>query len=147
MDVVSQPQFVDPIYEDTLSEELPSSVPPAWCVVPVDENAEPTSIGSSAHLVQACTPCVYFVGRVCRKGIFCDYCHFPHKTTKWKQLQKHLRLRIKQRIDEMEASKTTSNSGSACRLGVERGSARSIISQWGLQNGDMLYVWPEVIHL
>jgi len=47
-------------------------------IIPLDENGNPTSLGSIHHATGKCTPCD-FVPRSagCKKGVACEYCHFP----------------------------------------------------------------------
>jgi len=48
--------------------------------VPLDDNGNPTSIGSIGHATGNCTVCI-FVHTMpgCSNGIACSFCHFEHK--------------------------------------------------------------------
>jgi len=46
----------------------------------LDEQGNPTSIGSATHYEGTCKPCVFVTSkRECRNGVNCTFCHFPHK--------------------------------------------------------------------
>ena len=44
----------------------------------LDENDEPTSVGSILHDERSCKPCVAAHAGKCEAGIFCTCCHRTH---------------------------------------------------------------------
>jgi len=62
---------------DLLRRTRTMSLSEVCALVPVNENGEPTSVGSVLHLCRhkSCKPCVNVAG--CIKGVRCRYCHFP----------------------------------------------------------------------
>jgi len=48
--------------------------------IPKDDHGNLTSIGSIAHVVGECKPCLFVhTGTGCQSGAHCDFCHFVHK--------------------------------------------------------------------
>ncbi len=45
----------------------------------LDENSEPTSIGSMLHEKDMCKVCVFAFAGNCTNGVFCEFCHLPHR--------------------------------------------------------------------
>jgi len=68
-------------------------------LVPLDEDGEPTSVGSFAHECGDCIPCIYRSRGLCVRGMNCDFCHVRHSTLKCKRPRppKHVRERLRRR--------------------------------------------------
>jgi len=67
------------------SASVPASTPPRTFkqgddTVLLDEQGNPTSVGSVSHYEGTCKPCLFVTThRECRNGLSCTFCHFPHK--------------------------------------------------------------------
>merc|ERR1712129_304556 len=67
------------------STSLPAKSPPRTLTqgdvtVLLNEQGNPTSIGSANHYEGTCKPCLFVTThRECRNGLNCTFCHFPHK--------------------------------------------------------------------
>jgi len=67
------------------SASVPAATPPkplkqGDVTVLLDEQGNPTSVGSATHYEGTCKPCLFLTThRECRNGLNCTFCHFPHK--------------------------------------------------------------------
>jgi len=65
-------------------------------VVPVDENGQPTSIGSMLHASATCRLCA-FPANQCKSGVYCFYCHLKHNCKQRKARRSKMRMGKSQR--------------------------------------------------
>jgi len=71
---------------------------------PVDENGEPTSMGSALHAEGQCKPCAFHpTSSGCAMGSDCRFCHLPHKSSGKIRLRpcKGKRMRTKRMFDRL----------------------------------------------
>lgn len=81
--------------EDSNPVEWSSMVPPTAADVPLDQNGEPTSIGSFRHAIGSCKACIFHNQGCCNKGAACTFCHFQHTSNNSLRLCKGKRERYK----------------------------------------------------
>lgn len=63
--------------------------------VPLDEQGNPTSVGSISHATGKCKRCLFVSTKVgCVNGVLCPFCHFPHSRKKPMRPNKEKRNRF-----------------------------------------------------
>mmetsp|Transcript_42163 Transcript_42163/g.106139 ORF Transcript_42163/g.106139 Transcript_42163/m.106139 type:complete len:281 (-) Transcript_42163:37-879(-) len=71
--------------------------------VPLDEDGQPTSLGSIDHAFDTCRPCVFKRSKLgCHSGIQCNFCHLPHKRKSKQRPCKGKRDRHKKLIERVQ---------------------------------------------
>jgi len=99
------------VSRETLENLSPEELEERLRDVRLDENGEPTSIGSSEHEV-SCKPCLFVHSRVgCQKGVLCPFCHFKHKRGTRPRPCKGKRNRYKNLVDRIEDERSTNVQG------------------------------------
>jgi len=71
--------------------------------VPLDEDGQPTSLGSIHHAADTCRPCVFQRSKLgCHSGVQCQFCHLPHKRKSKQRPCKGKRDRHKKLIERVQ---------------------------------------------
>lgn len=81
--------------------------------VRLNEQGEPTSVGSAGH-DQSCKPCLFVHSKVgCRKGVMCEFCHFKHNRRSRPRPCKGKRNRYRKLLNRLEAGQQAEDGGSS----------------------------------
>eukprot|EP00930_Biecheleria_cincta_P077450 TRINITY_DN6474_c0_g1_i1.p1 TRINITY_DN6474_c0_g1~~TRINITY_DN6474_c0_g1_i1.p1 ORF type:complete len:360 (+),score=53.70 TRINITY_DN6474_c0_g1_i1:71-1081(+) len=65
--------------------------------VPLNNEGEQASLGSLKH-PDKCSPCIFWFGDVCTKGVQCLYCHIRHPGQKKKRIRPSKNTRMQMRL-------------------------------------------------